>query len=191
MSSAARLVPPGSDIGNVPYTDLRGTWLVVASTLPLWRNKKNVKITYSAIPGEPETTFDDLVSYELRLAKPGRSPSTVKGIDRLEKGASGRWKWRGKGLLMIATSKWQLLGFNVSPTVQAASEPSESKPNDPEWVITYFASTLFTPAGLDIYSRSKDALSDEFIQGLIEEIGALGEVGSLVKDGGMFRVPHD
>jgi hypothetical protein len=55
---------------------------------------------------------------------------------------------------------------------------------------------LLTPAGLDIYSRSKDGLSDDFIEGLIGDIGSLGEVGLLVKDeerltidscnGGMF-----
>ncbi|KAJ7161428.1 hypothetical protein C8R43DRAFT_880929 [Mycena crocata] len=188
MTTTARLLPPGSDIENVPYADLLGTWHVVASTLPMWKDKKNVKITYSTIPGEPAATMDDLVSYEKRSAKPGAAPSTVKGIDRLEEGATGRWKWRGKGLLMIASSRWSLLGFHVtSPTAQGnpASE-------DPEWVVTYFASTLFTPAGLDIYSRSKDGLSDKFVEDLIADIDALGgEVSGLVKDGGMFRVPHD
>jgi len=89
---------------------------------------------------------------------------------------------------MIATSRWQLLGFHASTTAQAVAPESNS--SDPEWVVTYFASTLFTPAGLDIYSRSKEGLSDGFIEGLVEEIGALEEVGRLVKDGGMFRV-HD
>ncbi|KAJ7492474.1 hypothetical protein FB451DRAFT_1022016, partial [Mycena latifolia] len=145
---------------------LLGTWHVVASTLPLWKNKKNVAITYSAMAGEPATTFDDLVTYQMRSAKAGAAPSTVKGIDRLEEGAAGRWKW--KRLLMIATSKWQLLGFRVSSTT------ADSESHEPEWVVTYFASTLFTPAGLDIYSRSKDGLSDAFVEKLIEDIGALG-----------------
>jgi hypothetical protein len=58
---------------------------------------------------------------------------------------------------MVATSRWQLLGFKTAS--------SESNSSDSEWVVTYFASTLFTPAGLDIYSRNKDGLSDEFIEG--------------------------
>lgn len=92
---------------------------------------------------------------------------------------------RGAGWLKIATSQWQLLGFHVSHDSPAESE-------DPEWVVTYFASTLFTPAGLDIYSRTKDGLSDVFVEGLVEELGSLGaDVAPLVKDGGMFRVPHD
>jgi len=119
----------------------------------------------------------------MQSAKPGSSPSTVAGIDRLEQGAAARWKWRGKGLLMIATSRWQLLGFNIHTSADS---------DEPEWVVTYFASTLFTPAGLDIYSRSKDGLSDQFVEGLVEGIGALDDaVAHLVKDGGMFRISHD
>jgi hypothetical protein len=88
---------------------------------------------------------------------------------------------------MIASSRWQLLGFHIIPS---SSPPVQT--DQPEWVVTYFASTLFTPAGLDIYSRTPRALSDEFVEGLIKEIDGLGgQVADLVKDGGMFRIPHD
>jgi hypothetical protein len=85
---------------------------------------------------------------------------------------------------MIASSQWQLLGYSLpSP---------DSKSSSPEWVVTYFASTLFTPAGLDIYARHAGSLTDEFVRELISATEALGgEVSGLVKDGGMFRVPHD
>lgn len=83
----------------------------------------------------------------------------------------------------MITSRWQLLGFNVLLTPVA---------DEPEWVVTYFASTLFTPAGLDIYARTARGLSDEFVDRIVKEIEGLGgEVAGLVKDGGMFRVPHD
>ncbi|KAJ7808253.1 hypothetical protein B0H14DRAFT_3482523 [Mycena olivaceomarginata] len=107
-----RLGAPGSDINNCREH----------------KNKQNVKILSNSRPGAPETTFDDLVSYELRSAKAGGSPSTVKGIDRLEKGSAAQWKWRGKGLLMVATSRWQLLGFKTAS--------SESNSSDSEWVVT-------------------------------------------------------
>ncbi|KAF7303291.1 RFX-type winged-helix domain-containing protein [Mycena kentingensis (nom. inval.)] len=175
------LVAPGNNLESVPYAQLVGDpWLVVASTLPLWKNRKNVRITYSPIPHEPETTFDDLVEYNDRTAKPGSAPSTVKGIDRLKAGATGQWKWRGKGLLMIASSHWQLLGLNAN-----ASDA------EPQWAVTYFASTLFTPAGLDIYARSKEALTDEFVEGLVKELEGIPAVKKLVENGGMFRIPHD
>ncbi|KAJ7170029.1 hypothetical protein C8R46DRAFT_1217640 [Mycena filopes] len=85
-----------------------------------------------------------------RVLPPGSDLSSVPYADLL-----GTWH------------VWQLLGFNVS----APTQPAESE--EPEWVVTYFASTLFTPAGLDIYSRSKDGLSDAFIEGLIEDIARI------------------
>ncbi|GAA5869117.1 hypothetical protein JCM1840_000474 [Sporobolomyces johnsonii] len=182
---------------TVPYDRLMGHWHVVASTLPLWRGKANVTISYDPIAGEPVTTFDDTV----RFTYAGKKRKwEVKGVDRLEEGVDGngaRWKWRGKGLLKISTSHWPLLGYSLrSPSSQpsrpSSSPSSPSSAASPEWAITYFSSTLFTPAGLDIYSRGPNTLSDEFIEGLVQKLQALGcEVGGLVKDGGMFRVPHD
>lgn len=81
------------------YTSLLGTWHVIASTLPLWINKKNVTITYSSTitiltPNEPTTTFNDLVTYQSRSDPVGTTPSTVKGIDRLVVDGNGsQWKW--------------------------------------------------------------------------------------------------
>lgn len=48
---------------------------------------------------------------------------------------------------MIASSHWEVLGHGDGVDGE-------------QWVVTYFAKTLFTPAGLDIYSRKKEGLSD-------------------------------
>lgn len=92
---------------------------------------------------------------------------------------------------MIATSQWQLLGFNVSPPAPTTlTDPPTSA--EPEWVVTYFAATLFTSAGLDIYARTKEGLSDKFVEELVKGIEGLGgEVKGLAEKGGMFRIPHD
>ncbi|KAK4047302.1 hypothetical protein OIV83_005480 [Microbotryomycetes sp. JL201] len=169
---------------------LLGKWRVVASTLPLWKDKKNVVIEYKRIEDQHWTTIDDLVSYNKRTDTPGKAPSTVHGTDKLESVdvtstqgkliAGPRWKWRGRGWLMIASSRWQVLGHNLAA----------STPDDPEWVVTYFASTLFTPAGLDIYTRT--SLPDETVERLTKELQALGgEVGRLADGDQMFRIPHD
>lgn len=73
----------------------------------------------------------------------------MKGIDT--PAGDGAWNWRGKGWLKIATSHWEVLGWG---------EEGE------RWVVTWFASSLFTPAGLDIYSSRKEGLS----RGLFERI---------------------
>ncbi|KAK4055387.1 hypothetical protein OIO90_003225 [Microbotryomycetes sp. JL221] len=177
---------------------LLGEWRVsVASTLPLWKDKKNVVIEYNPVKGEASTTLDDLVSYNKRSDKPGTKASTVHGVDRFEgtlrdsdqaaqeQSLTGgpRWKWRGKGWLVIASSHWQVLGHNLTSATQSSS-------TEPQWVVTYFASTLFTPAGLDIYTRQ--TLDDDVVAKLTRELEGLGgEVAELCKDGKMFRIPHD
>lgn len=188
----------------------------VASTLPLWNDKKNVTITYSPLAGHPATTFDDLVQYNKRSDPVGKHASSVKGVDKLEEGTGSRWKWsvratklftelysmfltvpadcshrRGKGWLMIASSHWQLLGYRLLPPSSVAASAA-APPDDPEWVVTYFSATMFTPAGLDIYSRTK-TMSDAFVDRLVGEIKNLGgEVAECCNKGdGMFRIPHD
>lgn len=77
--------------------------------------------------------------------------------------AAGRFKWRGNGLLFIASSKWQVLGCNTS-------EAEGSLP----WAVTFFEKTLFTPAGLDIYARSAEGIPEPLLREILEKIKAVG-----------------
>ena len=99
---------------------------------------------------------------------------------------------RGKGWLRISTSHWQLLGFSLSPLLSATAVPLGPSPTpSPDWVVTYFSSTLFTPAGLDIYARDPRGVDEDKVRALTAEIERLGgEVARLVKGGKMFRIPH-
>lgn len=80
------------------------------------KNKRNVKILSNSRPGAPKPTFDDLVSYELRSAKAGGSPSTVKGIDRLEKGSAAQWKWYSSSSIIARAG--------VDALIQARERPA-------------------------------------------------------------------
>jgi hypothetical protein len=56
-------------------------------------------------------------------------------------------------------------------------------------VVTYFAKTLFTPAGVDVYSRI-GALKPETLEGIKAGlVGLGGDVEKLV--GGMFEIKMD
>lgn len=55
---------------------------------------------------------------------------------------------------MIASSHWEVLGWGDSGAANDA------------WVVTYFAKTLFTPAGVDVYSRRREGLQEETLQGI-------------------------
>ncbi|KAJ5629533.1 hypothetical protein N7528_003190 [Penicillium herquei] len=166
-SKGTKCVPPTNDF-------LAGTWHVTHSTLPMWKDKRNVNITYTILPADSSgvVKIDDLVSYQ---GVNSEKIKTVQGIDTPSPGNQGAWDWRGKGWLMIASSHWECLGFGHTD-------------DGNQWVVTYFAKTLFTPAGLDIYSRKKEGLSDTIIGDITQALKGFDvkEITDLAE--GMFQV---
>jgi hypothetical protein len=94
--------------------------------------------------------------------------STTTGAEE----ASLGYNWRGKGLLMIASSKWEILGYGDE-------DPTLTNGESNQWVATYFAKTMFTPAGVDFYSRKGQLNPDtvERLKGALVGLG--GDVASL------------
>jgi hypothetical protein len=99
---------------------------------------------------------------------------------------------------MIASSHWEVLGFGeIAPerpgtgtgTGTEAMTAGEEERN--AWVVTYFAKTLFTPAGIDVYSRRKEGVSQHVLEGIFEALRGLQtrEIGVLVD--GVFEIPRD
>ncbi|KAF4445886.1 histidinolphosphatase-like protein [Fusarium austroafricanum] len=141
---------------NAPPVDpptldwLTTTWSVTHSTLSMWRDARNVRITYKMLPGTADgrPRIDDLVEYE-PLSK-DRTRKTVQGID-IQASSIG-WDWRGKGWLMFVHTHWELLGWGESITAEGVKE---------RWAVTWFAPTVFTKEGVDIYCDRKEGLSEE------------------------------
>lgn len=177
----------------------------------MWKKSRNVQITYTPLANSGSagglghvsgTHLDDVVTYQA-LDTSKSKVSTVKGTDKPfpiadapatrglvehadtappptsssgEELASLGYNWRGKGWLMIASSKWEILGYGDEETGNS-------------WVVTYFAKTLFTPAGVDFYSR-KGQLTSTTVEGIKEAIKGLG--GDVAKLGGeVFEVAYD
>ena len=148
-----------------------------------------MRITYSALLKTTPAHLDDEVSYQKLNSK---AIKTVKGVDKpflaSEEPAGGEaraggeraslgYNWRGSGWLMIASSKWELLGHGLE----------EGSGN--AWVVTYFAKTLFTPAGVDFYSR-KGPLQPRTVESIKEALKGLGgDVANLAEQ--MFEVAMD
>lgn len=80
---------------------------------------------------------------------------------------------------MIASSHWEVLGYG------------DGDGDGEQWVLTYFAKTLFTPAGIDIYSRKKEWLSAKTLEAVEEALGRVDAevVRGLV--GSIFEVKSD
>lgn len=107
----------------------------------------------------------------------------MHGVDTPSRSNPGAWDWRGKGWLVIASSHWEILGFGT----ETGTEGEEGN----AWVATYFAKTLFTPAGIDVYSRQKKGVKREALEGILAALRGLGaeEIGGLVD--GVFEIPRD
>lgn len=188
-----------------PATDfLTGTWHVTHSSLPLWRSKRNVNITYTPLPDKTTRTntpqLDDLVQYQESTGK----TKSVHGIDTPSRD-SGAWDWRGRGWLVIASSHWECLGFGIhaphandndgdgegNGTEEGNGHSNGNGNPENQWMVTYFAKTLFTPAGIDIYSRRKEGLPTAFVEEILGVLRGfdVGEITELADS--VFQIPQD
>ena len=151
---------------------LQGKWHVTHSTLPMWKKNQNVTITYTSLPQNAEL-LDDLVEYQpLGSTKQKK----VEGIDTPDATTQGAYSWRGKGLLKIASSHWQVLGFGEE---------------DGGWAVTYFQKTLFTPAGIDIYARQKAGLSETLLEKIKQELRAVQDNDIKKLADTIFTIKHE
>ncbi|KAH6606737.1 hypothetical protein Trco_005890 [Trichoderma cornu-damae] len=150
------------------------TWTVTHSTLPMWRTARNVRISYGSLPPKDDGRLrvDDLVEYE-----PRDRPGVVKSIAGVDtESPDGGWDWRGKGWLFFVGSHWEILGAGEEKTADGGTE---------RWAVTWFAPTLFTKEGLDIYSDRREGLSEATygkIDQALRKLGAEALVGMVAQD---------
>lgn len=87
---------------------------------------------------------------------------------------------------MIASSHWECLGFG---TVDSDGDTGDEGGN--QWVVTYFAKTLFTPAGIDIYSREKGGLPASTVEEILDALRRFGveKITRLVDN--VFQIPQN
>ncbi|CZT25100.1 uncharacterized protein RCC_10829 [Ramularia collo-cygni] len=160
--------PAGYQNPTIPW--LSETWHVTHSTLPMWKSKKNVRIQYTpmepsapSIPKDQTDRIDDLVTYQSADATTDKI-SSIRGIDKAAVGDSrGEWDWRGKGWLMIASSHWEVLAWG------------EEGGSGNKYVVTMFAKTLFTPAGIDVYSQNSAGVAAETLESIKEGLATVDD----------------
>ncbi|KAI1761567.1 hypothetical protein GGR53DRAFT_505031 [Hypoxylon sp. FL1150] len=159
-----------------PLAWLWRTWAVTHSTLRMWRSARNVRITYK--PYEPVAgANDNVVEYEKQGGKGG--VKRVEGIEKPDPKVPSAWTWRGKGLLAIASSHWEVLGWGERPLLGGAV--GDMGDDVERWAVTWFAPTLFTQEGVDIYSDRKEGLSKETVDGIIKALKELKDAPKLVE----------
>lgn len=171
---AAPTKAESSAFPNPPLDWLARTWTVTHSTLSMWRTARNVRITYAPLPPSPPSAsgprprVDDLVEYEKASGKGGLK--TVAGVDTAcGTGDTGSWDWRGKGWLTFVTSHWEILGWGE----RAVGEGGEVE----RWAVTWFAPTLFTKEGVDLYSDRKEGMSPKLAEEILAKLKSLSAEG--------------
>ncbi|KAJ9619919.1 hypothetical protein H2203_008193 [Taxawa tesnikishii (nom. ined.)] len=165
---------------------LHDTFHVTHSSLPMWKSKRNVRITYTpltpssaTIPEERTDRLDDLVQYQTLS---GDKVHTVRGIDTASSEGRDAWDWRGRGWLIIAGSHWEVLGWG-----EELNDTGERN----KWAVTYFAKTLFTPAGVDVYSSKEGGLKKDTIESIRNALAEVNDdsVKKLARE--IFEIKHD
>lgn len=149
-----------------------GSWHVTHSTLPMWKKNRNVVITYKPLDSPPGA-IDDLVEYQPLSSDKKKS---VEGVDKPDPSVHAAYDWRGKGWLKVASSHWEVLGHGEE---------------DGGWVVTYFAKTLFTPAGIDIYAKRRGGLSGDLIMKIKEEMRKIEDADFRKLADEIFDIKHD
>ncbi|GKT52301.1 uncharacterized protein ColSpa_12482 [Colletotrichum spaethianum] len=167
LRSPSKYTPtPPSTFSAPPVDWLLRTWSVTHSTLAMWRDARNVRISYAALDPKPDGTarVDDLVEYESNKTTSGGVKS-VKGVDTASKaGDTSAWDWRGKGWLFFVSSHWEVLGWGEREIAGGERE---------RWVVTWFAPTVFTKEGVDVYCDRKEGLSEEGYKEVLEGLKGL------------------
>lgn len=173
--------PADFKLPGIPW--LTEAWHVTHSSLPMWKSKRNVQIKYTPLPpSKPELSqentdrIDDIVSYQ-SLDTP--KLQTVEGIDKASSTTGGEWDWRGKGWLKIASSHWEILAWG------------EEEVTHNKWVVTCFAKTLFTPAGVDLYSRDSSGLTVETVDAIKHALENVGDEDVKKMGNELFEVKID
>ena len=115
---------------------LIGTWFIIATNFPMWLkgDKLSPEFNYTLTERKGEQVLFDEVKYIKK-----RKPRSIKGYDHPDTKKENGFTWRGKGLLAIAKSNWE---------VRLIDEKAG-------WAVIYFSKTIFTPEGVDIISRDK------------------------------------
>jgi len=142
----------------------------------MWSSKRNVTITYKPLQSKSsQLLLDDIVSYQTRSSD---KVKTVNGIDTASGHDAGTWDWRGRGWLKIASSHWEVLGWGELDGGE-------------RWVVTYFAKTLFTPAGIDVYSSAKEGSPGAVLENIKDSLSRIEDAAVKKLAGEIFEVERD
>jgi hypothetical protein len=118
---------------HLALSELVGRWHIIFTDFPMWLAGDKTEPTFNY--GLEGDGLSDSVQY-LKDSQ----PDSIKGHNTPLNSQNTSFQWRGRGLLWLISSHWDLK--YVSP--------------DRQWAVVHFGSTLFTPEGHDVIHRQRD-----------------------------------
>lgn len=92
---------------------------------------------------------------------------TVEGIDTSD--SKGGWDWRGKSWLFFVGSHWEVLAWGEATTTNDQGDDVTER-----WAVTWFAPTVFTKEGIDVYCDRREGLSDSTYAAILDALKKVG-----------------
>jgi len=140
---------------------LSGKWYIQKTSLNFWQNRFAPTVEYSIEPCASGVRVLDEVRYKNHRG----SKKDVVGYDYLTPGINGQFLWQAKPwYLRFLKSEWGVVDHNEDYT----------------WAVTFFSKTLFTPAGVDVYSRAA-SLDEQTYAAILERIAGVDFIQPFVK----------
>lgn len=87
---------------------------------------------------------------------------------------------------MIASSQWEVLGYGSDISGTESDAQGEGR----DWIVTYFSKTLFTPAGIDVYSRNENGISKKCMEEIKAELLKIEDESVKKLAGEIFEIPR-
>ena len=149
----------GKAQNRIPLETFEGTWYVQYTDLKFWLDGKrhSPTLNYQVMQKGKVTGLRDEVKF-FQVKRNGDKKKSIVGFDKPDlKGGESAFVWRGKGILVLLSSKWDLL--YMSP--------------DGAWALTHFEKTAFTAEGHDVITRAEvmdDQVKKE-VQAKLKELG--------------------
>ncbi|KAL8918022.1 MAG: hypothetical protein Q9208_007620 [Pyrenodesmia sp. 3 TL-2023] len=140
--------------------ELLGEWFIVQTSLPYFRDKRNVKITYT--PSASGNTSTQRVHDELTYQTlSSDQKKTIRGVNNVSpRGQPGAWDWRGSGWVKVVSNHLEIIGHGLGDR------------SGMEWIMIHTERSFFAPAAIHVYSRVKAALPESvkarFMDTLVE-----------------------
>lgn len=106
-----------------------------------WKDKRNVRLKYTAAG----SYIDDEAFYQTMSSEAVKS---MVGKDTQCDGTMGVYLWQGKGLLRVASARWEVLSFTP-------------RTNCRDWMLVFAHGSIFTSPAINLMCRDRVGLDGD------------------------------